>query len=150
MPPSSLTDLSSVRVLCVDDDPLMRAVVRTALHKRGCRHIEQAQGGHEALALCANHAFDLLTVRHAVTGERTRGMNGEALLRLFTGLAGAYRLVLVRSLPESQFIENAALVDAVSDLLVGVDAARTTYLELNRTLVHLGQDKLRGLVLVGT
>lgn len=60
MPLSSLTDFSSVRVLCVDDDPLMRAVVRTALHKRGCRHIEQAQGGHEALALCANHAFDLL------------------------------------------------------------------------------------------
>lgn len=60
MSSSSLIDLSNIRVLCVDDDPLMRAVVRAALQKRGCGHIEQAQGGHEALALCANHAFDLL------------------------------------------------------------------------------------------
>ena len=60
MSSSSLIDLSKVRVLCVDDDPLMRAVVRAALQKRGCRHIEQAQGGHEALDLCASHTFDLL------------------------------------------------------------------------------------------
>lgn len=60
MSSSSLIDLSHVRVLCVDDDPLMRAVVRAALQKRGCSHIEQAQGGHDALSLCADHAFDLL------------------------------------------------------------------------------------------
>jgi two-component system chemotaxis response regulator CheY len=60
MSSSSLIDLSGVRVLCVDDDPLMRAVVRAALQKRGCTTIEQAQGGHEALALCANNTFDLV------------------------------------------------------------------------------------------
>lgn len=56
----SLIDLSQVRVLCVDDDPLMRSIVRAALQKQGCRVIEQAQGGHEALALCANHGFELV------------------------------------------------------------------------------------------
>ena len=47
MSQSALIDLSSVRVLCVDDDPVMRSVLRTALQRRGCREVVQAHGGTE-------------------------------------------------------------------------------------------------------
>lgn len=76
MSSSSLIDLSGIRVLCVDDDPLMRAVVRAALQKRGCRTIEQARGGQEALALCAGCPFDLL-----ICDYQMAPMDGLAFLR---------------------------------------------------------------------
>lgn len=53
-------DLFGIRVLCIDDDPVMRAIVREALHRRGCRAIEQAPDGVEALRLCSDRTYDLL------------------------------------------------------------------------------------------
>jgi CheY-like chemotaxis protein len=71
MSQSALIDLSSVRVLCIDDDPVMRSVIRTALQKRGCRDVLLAHGGMDALDLCASRTFDLIIcdVRmHPMTG----------------------------------------------------------------------------------
>jgi CheY-like chemotaxis protein len=76
MSSSSLIDLSGVRVLCVDDDPLIRSVVRAALHARGCRSIEQAQDGPAALALCASREFDLI-----ICDYQMAPMDGLAFLR---------------------------------------------------------------------
>lgn len=56
----SAIDLSHVSVLCVDDDPVMRTVVRAALNQRGCRDIVQAKDGEEALDLCTGRRFDLI------------------------------------------------------------------------------------------
>lgn len=60
MSQSTLIDLSAVRVLCVDDDPVMRSVIRSALQRRGCRDVVQANGGVDALDLCAGRTFDLV------------------------------------------------------------------------------------------
>jgi len=60
MPSSPLIELSSASILCIDDDPVMRAVVRAALQNRGCRDIVQAKGGQEALDICAGRGFDLV------------------------------------------------------------------------------------------
>ena len=60
MSQSALIDLSSVRVLCVDDDAVMRSVIRSALQRRGCRDVVQATGGLDALDLCAGRTFDLI------------------------------------------------------------------------------------------
>jgi len=76
MPPASQIDLSAIRVLCVDDDPVMRSIVREALHRRGCRVIEQAGNGEEALRLCAHQGFDLLICDFQMTP-----MNGLDFLR---------------------------------------------------------------------
>jgi hypothetical protein len=95
-------------------------------------------------------AFDLIDVRAPVTGERTRAFKAQELEALFAELLSHYRFVFVRALPEALFLENVALVAAASDLVVGVDARRTTFHELARTLTHLGEEKLRGLVLIGT
>lgn len=82
MPSASQIDLSDIRILCVDDDPVMRAIVREALHRRGCRAIEQAGSGEEALALCAHKSFDLL-----ICDFQMAPMNGLAFLRAL-GAAG--------------------------------------------------------------
>ncbi len=60
MASSALVDLSGLGILCLDDDPGMRAVVRAALAQRGCRDVVQAQDGETALALCAARRFDLM------------------------------------------------------------------------------------------
>ena len=73
---ASLIDLSAIRVLCVDDDPVMRTLIREALSKHGCRGIDQAQNGVEALARCAEKSFDLL-----ICDFQMAPMNGVAFLR---------------------------------------------------------------------
>jgi len=73
---AALIDLSAIRVLCVDDDPVMRTLIREALSKRGCRAIDPAQNGVEALGLCAEKAFDLL-----ICDFQMAPMNGVAFLR---------------------------------------------------------------------
>src|SRR5471032_1728907 len=60
MSQSALVDLSNVSVMCIDDDPVIRSVVRFGLQRHGCHDFAQANGGVEALELCADRKFDLL------------------------------------------------------------------------------------------
>jgi two-component system chemotaxis response regulator CheY len=60
MSQSSLIDLSHISVMCVDDDPVIRSVIRFALERHGCPDVVQAHGGGEALDLCAGRNFDLV------------------------------------------------------------------------------------------
>jgi two-component system chemotaxis response regulator CheY len=60
MSQSALIDLSNISVLCIDDDPVIRSVIRQALQRHGCRDVIPAHGGQEALDLCAGRTFDLL------------------------------------------------------------------------------------------
>jgi CheY-like chemotaxis protein len=53
-------DLSNISVLCVDDDAVIRSVIRSALQRNGCRDVVQAHNGVEALDLCAGRDFDLV------------------------------------------------------------------------------------------
>jgi hypothetical protein len=98
----------------------------------------------------AERAFDLLSIHAPVSGERMRSLRQDQLNRFFSDALTQYRFIFVRALPESLFIENAALVGAATDLVIGVDARRTTFDEVARSIVHLGEEKLRGLVLIGS
>jgi two-component system chemotaxis response regulator CheY len=60
MSQSALIDLSKISVLCIDDDPVIRSVLRFALQRHGCQDVVLAHGGTEALDLCAGRTFDLL------------------------------------------------------------------------------------------
>lgn len=80
MPSAALINLSHVRVLCVDDDPVMRAVIRGALQRQGCRDIVQAEGGRQALHSCAARAFDLI-----ICDYQMEPMHGLAFLQALCG-----------------------------------------------------------------
>jgi DNA-binding response OmpR family regulator len=62
MSQSSLINLSDISVLCIDDDPVIRSLVRFALQHHGCQDVVQAHNGPEALELCAGREFDTLIV----------------------------------------------------------------------------------------
>ena len=46
MSQSALIDLSNISVMCVDDDPVIRSVVRFALQRHGCQDVVLAHGGN--------------------------------------------------------------------------------------------------------
>lgn len=95
-------------------------------------------------------SFDLLAVTKPILGKRTRAIQSQLLNLCFKELENIYDLILVRSLPESHFIENVEIITACSDVVVGIDAQRTTFFDLTRNLEQVGDNKLRGLILVGT
>ncbi|MDR3537313.1 MAG: response regulator [Acetobacteraceae bacterium] len=68
MATSALVDLAGLGILCIDDDPVMRAVIRAALAQRGCRDVAQANSAETALALCADRRFDLIICDYQMAG----------------------------------------------------------------------------------
>lgn len=104
MTQSALIDLSSVRVLCVDDDPVMRSVIRAALQRRGCRDVVQAHGGSEALDLCAGRAFDLI-----ICDVQMRPMTGLEFLRALTnsGLSAGWPVIMLSAETNPATIQEA-------------------------------------------
>lgn len=101
---SALIDLSSLRVLCVDDDPVMRAVIRSALQRRGCRDIAQAHGGMDALDLCVGRRFDLL-----ICDVRMHPMNGLDFLRALhnSGMGGGWPVIILSAETDPAVIQDA-------------------------------------------
>ena len=104
MSQSSLIDLSSVRVLCMDDDPVMRSVIRSSLQRRGCRDVVQANGGMDALDLCAGRTFDLLICDFQMTP-----MNGLDFLRALgnSGLGLGWPVIMLSAETNPETIQQA-------------------------------------------
>src|ERR1700691_4246845 len=82
MTQSALIDLSSISILCIDDDPVIRSVVRQALQQHGCHDVVAAHGGAEALDLCSGRRFDLLICDYQMSP-----MNGLDFLRELANIA---------------------------------------------------------------
>jgi two-component system, chemotaxis family, chemotaxis protein CheY len=68
-------DLTSIRVLMVDDSPSARRFMRRTLSNLGIAHIVEAGDGAEAVELLSDTAFDLV-----VTDYNMPEMDGKALL----------------------------------------------------------------------
>ena len=104
MTQSALIDLSSVRVLCVDDDPVMRSVIRSALQRRGCRDVAQAHGGMDALDLCAGRTFDLV-----ICDFQMSPMNGLDFLRALgnSGLGEGWPVIMLSAETNPDTIQEA-------------------------------------------
>jgi two-component system chemotaxis response regulator CheY len=59
-PQRSHQDLAGTRILTLDDDQLMRSIVKGFLSQCGCRDIHQGRNGAEALRLFVAHPIDLV------------------------------------------------------------------------------------------
>lgn len=106
MPPPSI-DLSPVSVLCVDDDPVMRTIVRAALRQRGCRDIVQAKDGEEALDLCTGRRFDLI-----ICDLHMQPMDGRVFLRELgaRGLGGGRPVVMLSADNDAGVVAEAQTI----------------------------------------
>ena len=101
---SALIDLSSIRVLCIDDDAVMRSVIRSALQRRGCRDVVQANGGVDALDLCAGRTFDLV-----ICDFQMSPINGLDFLRALTnsGLGEGWPVIMLSAETNPETIQEA-------------------------------------------
>ena len=104
MSQSALIDLSSVRVLCVDDDPVMRSVIRSALQRRGCRDVVQAHDGLDALDLCAGRTFDLM-----ICDFQMAPMTGLDFLRALanSGLGEGWPVIMLSAETDPRIVDEA-------------------------------------------
>jgi DNA-binding response OmpR family regulator len=53
-------DLAGTTILTIDDDQMMRSILKSFLTQSGCREILQARNGPDALLLFAKHPIDLV------------------------------------------------------------------------------------------
>src|SRR5580658_5928600 len=104
MSQTSLIDLSTVSVMCIDDDAVIRSVIRFALQRHGCQDVVQAHGGIEALHLCAGRGFDLLICDYQMSP-----MNGLEFLRELakTGLGEDWPVIMLSAETNPATIEEA-------------------------------------------
>lgn len=104
MNPPAMIDLSPVRVLCIDDDPVIRSVIRSSLQSRGCRDVVQANGGVAALDLCAGRTFDLV-----ICDFHMHPMNGLAFLRALaeSGLGEGWPVIMLSADTNPDIMQEA-------------------------------------------
>jgi two-component system chemotaxis response regulator CheY len=104
MTQSALIDLSHTSVLCIDDDPVIRSVVRQALQRHGCHDVVLAHGGAEALDLCSGRRFDLLICDYQMSP-----MNGLDFLRELanTGLGEGWPVIMLSAEADPATIQDA-------------------------------------------
>jgi two-component system, chemotaxis family, chemotaxis protein CheY len=104
MSQSALINLANVRVMCVDDDPVIRSVIRFALQRHGCKDVVQANGGMEALDLCAGRTFDLMICDFLMAP-----MTGLELLRELagSGLADGCPMIMLSAETNPETVEEA-------------------------------------------
>ncbi len=94
--------------------------------------------------------FDYIPPPLEMVGEKTRIFRKHIIKEFLTEIGKDYDVIFVRGLPEYHFIENTCLMDAADDCILCVDASRTQFAELKRTVMHMDSEKLRGLVVIGS
>jgi capsular polysaccharide biosynthesis protein len=118
--------------------------------------VEFWQGSANFEDVCINReqmpdfAFDVLPPMAKLSGEKTRVFRAENIVPAIDRIPYKYRKIFIRGMPSVNFIENRALLAAATDVFIIVDAQRSHYFDLHRTLVHMESEKIRGLVAVGT
>ncbi len=131
MSQSALIDLSDISVLCVDDDPVIRSVIRFALQRHGCQDVVLAHGGAEALDLCAGRSFNLL-----ICDFQMSPMTGLDFLRelAHTGLGEGWPVIMLSAETDPATIQDAHELGVSA--WVGKPVSAQALIEQIRTLLH--------------
>jgi len=90
--------------MCVDDDPVIRSVIRFTLQRSGCKDVVPANGGRDALDLCAGRKFDLL-----ICDFQMSPMTGLEFLRELaaSGLGEGWPVIMLSAATEAETIKEA-------------------------------------------
>src|SRR5215470_7802732 len=88
--PPDVNGTGRPRVVVADDSSFMRRLLASALNQHGCDVVGVAQDGEQALALCAEHRPNVLTLDLAMPG-----VNGLDVLRRLRADGSAIPVVVV-------------------------------------------------------
>ena len=118
MTPKQL-DSSPVRVLIVDDHPMMRKGLRSFLEvTRGLECIGEADSGEEAIVVCSQLAPDVVMMDLMMPG-----MGGVAAIRVLRDRCPGVQVLALTSFAEPRLVQEAVNAGATGYLLKNVSAS---------------------------
>jgi NarL family two-component system response regulator LiaR len=115
-------DACPVRVLIVDDHPMMRKGLRSFLDvTRGLECVGEAESGEEAVKLCAELSPNVVIMDLAMPG-----MGGVAAIRLLRTQHQAVQVIALTSFADPRLVQEAVNAGAIGYLLKNVSPAQLT------------------------
>src|SRR4030065_813256 len=115
-----------IKILVVDDEALVRDIIRKGLSQMGGFNVEVAQSGSEAIEKIEKDVFDLV-----LTDLKMAGMDG---LELLKNIKGARPEVVVILMTAYGSIETA-----VEAMRIGANDFITKPIDLNELLIHISK-----------
>jgi DNA-binding NtrC family response regulator len=118
--------MESMKILVVDDEPLVRDVVRKGLSRMGGYDVETAQSGPEAVEKMEKDVFDLV-----LTDLKMPEMDGLELLKAIKGTRPEVMVILMTA--------YGSIETAVEAMRMGANDYITKPINFNDLLIHISK-----------
>jgi two-component system response regulator AtoC len=127
-------DVESMKILVVDDEALVRDIIRKGLSQMGGFNVEVAQSGPEAIEKIEKDVFDLV-----LTDLKMPGMDGLELLKTIKGTRPEVMVILMTA--------YGSIETAVEAMRIGANDYITKPVDLNELLIHISKAQKEDLLL---
>ena len=126
--------MESIKILVVDDEALVRDIIRKGLSQMGGFNVEVAQSGAEAIEKIEKDVFDLV-----LTDLKMPGMDGLELLKTIKGTRPEVMVILMTA--------YGSIETAVEAIKIGANDYITKPIYLNELLIHISKAQKESLLL---
>jgi DNA-binding NtrC family response regulator len=123
-----------MKILVVDDEALVRDIIRKGLSQMGGFNVEVAQSGPEAIEKIEKDVFDLV-----LTDLKMPGMDGIELLKTIKGTRPEVMVILMTA--------YGSIETAVEAMRIGANDYITKPIDLNELLIHISKAQKESLLL---
>jgi DNA-binding NtrC family response regulator len=126
--------VESIKILVVDDEALVRDVIKKGLSQMGGFNVEVAQSGSEAIEKIEKVVFDLV-----LTDLKMPGMDGLELLKNIKGTRPEVMVILMTA--------YGSIETAVEAMRIGANDYITKPIDLNELLIHISKAQKESILL---
>src|SRR3990170_4113088 len=123
-----------MKILVVDDEALVRDIIRKGLSQMGGINVEVAQSGFEAIDKIEKGVFDLV-----LTDLKMPGMDGIELLKTIKGTRPEVMVIMMTA--------YGSIETAVEAMRIGANDYITKPIDLNELLIHISKVQKESLLL---
>jgi len=126
--------VESIKILVVDDEALVRDIIKKGLSQMGGFSVEVAQNGSEAIEKIEKDVFDLV-----LTDLKMPGMDGLELLKTIKGTRPEVMVILMTA--------YGSIETAVEAMKIGANDYITKPIDLNELLIHISKAQKESILL---
>jgi two-component system response regulator AtoC len=126
--------VESIKILVVDDEALVRDIIKKGLSQMGGFSVEVAQNGPEAIEKIEKDVFDLV-----LTDLKMPGMDGLELLKNIKGTRPEVMVILMTA--------YGSIETAVEAMRIGANDYITKPIDLNELLIHISKAQKESILL---